>query len=212
MRSRFVDYPRNPVNSRYSSTFLSTFIKNTFGRYRKCDVISRKFFYYRRWDDVGVWVIIANIVARHEETPILNFVTNIILRNASFTGGFCEFLVLSISQSTMYVLTLSFHTHDICSLQNWGMQLCKFHRNLQFRLSSNGPKYICLPTILKIFGIFESILLVSFVEIFILSATFYLYQADELVLKGDRFFFLMYFVKVQHFIYSLYILITCNIN
>lgn len=139
MRSRFVDYPRNSVNSRYSSTFLSTFIKNTFGRYRKCDVISRKFFYYRRWDDVGVWVIIANIVARHEETPILNFVTNIILRNASFTGGFCEFLVLSISQSTMYVLTLSFHTHDICSLQNRGMQLCKFHKQqrTKIHLSSN---------------------------------------------------------------------------
>lgn len=151
MLSRFVDYPRNPVNSRYSSTFLSTSIKNTFGRYRKCDVISRKFFYYRRWDDVGVWVIIANIVARHEGTPILNFVTNIILRNASFTSGFCEFLVLSMSQSTMYVLTLSFHTHDICSLQNRGMQLCKSDWNLQFRLSGNGPKYICLPTILKIF-------------------------------------------------------------
>ena len=54
------DHPRNSMNSRYPSASLSTFIReyleNDIGT---CDVISRKFFYYRRWDDVGVWVTIS---------------------------------------------------------------------------------------------------------------------------------------------------------
>lgn len=102
MKQSFARYLQSSV-SLHNWSIPSIFIKNTFDWLRKCDVTTEKFFYYRRWYDVGM-----SYDQKYSNTSwssrVMNFVTNTFLRIVSFASCFCELVVLLLEERTAVYL------------------------------------------------------------------------------------------------------------